>query len=125
MPMRRDEKEAAVEELRGTLEDVDVILLSDFTGMDVDTATEMRKRLYEASVTYRVVKNTLARRAFKNAGLDVLAKHLEGPNGLVLARGNPVEAAKILVDFEKKNDTPKITTGWIEENVVSADEMQY
>jgi len=124
MPMRRDQKEAAIEELMGTLKEYDVVLLSDFTGMNVEMATEMRKRLHKASVTYRVVKNTLARRAFEQVGLGELTEHLDGPNGLVLAKGDPVEAAKILVDFEKKNDTPKITTGWIEENVVSAAEIR-
>jgi large subunit ribosomal protein L10 len=124
MPMRKREKEAVVEELRGTLQEYDVILLSDFTGMNVETATEIRKRFHEASVTYRVVKNTLARRAFESAGLADLAGHLKGPNGLVLAKGDPIAAAQILVDFEKRNDTPKITTGWIEENVVTAAEIR-
>jgi len=124
MPMRRNQKAEVIEELTGLLEKSQVILLTDFTGMDVEAATEIRKRFHEASVTYRVVKNTLARRAFENAGLTDLAQHLDGPNGLALSEDDPVAAAKILVDFEKKNDTPKITTGWIEENVVTAAEIR-
>lgn len=124
MPMRRDKKEAVVEELTERLQSSSVILLSDFTGMDVETATEIRRRFREASVTYRVVKNTLARMALENAGFNDLIGHVKGPNGLVLSESDPVSAAQILVEFEKKKDTPKITTGWVDDNVVTAAEIR-
>ena len=60
MPMMRAEKEARVEELTKFLEGNNVILLSDFTGLDVETGTEIRRRFREESVEFRVVKNTLA-----------------------------------------------------------------
>lgn len=124
MPKRKVQKEALVEEIAEQLANSSVIILSDFTGMDVETATEIRKRFREASVTYRVVKNTLARRALEQAGFSQLVEHVQGPNGMALAEGDPVSAAKILVDFEKKNDTPKIMTGWVEETVVTAAEIR-
>ncbi len=124
MPLRRQEKEALVEELAEQLARNQVVLLSDFTGMDVAAATEIRRRFREASVTYRVVKNTLARRAFEKAGFGALVEYLEGPNGLVLAETDPVAAAKILVEFERKKDTPKIRTGWVESKIITAAEIR-
>jgi large subunit ribosomal protein L10 len=124
MPMQKNRKKAIVEELTGELGKHNIILLSDFTGMDVETATEIRKRFREASVEYRVVKNTLARRALVDAGFEILAERLGGPNSMVMADDDPSEAAKILVEFEKKKSTPKITTGWVDDSIVTAAEIR-
>jgi large subunit ribosomal protein L10 len=124
MPMRKEQKAVIIEELTERLKESSVILLSDFTGMNTETATEIRKRFREASVTYRVVKNTLARRALKDAGFSELVDKVKGPNGVAMSGSDPVSAAKILVEFEKKGDTPKITTGWIDANVVTAADIR-
>ncbi len=124
MPLTRSQKEARVEELAKRFEGKTVVILSDFTGMDVETATEIRRRFREASVEYRVVKNTLALRAAEKAGLGKLAESLTGPNGIVLSNGDPVAPAKILVEFEKKNDTPKIRAGWVDATLMTAAEIR-
>ena len=120
MPMRKSEKEARVEEIAELLEGKEVVILSDFTGMDVATATEMRSRFREASVSCRVVKNTLAVRAAERVGLSELVHDLSGPNAFVVTEDDPVAPAKILVEFEKKYKTPTITRGWIESSIVTA-----
>jgi len=122
--MERQEKLKAVEALAKKLEGKDVLLLSDFTGMNVEVATELRARFREASVDFTVVKNTLARRAFEAAGFPELAEQLTGPNAIALSVGDPVAPAKILVEFEKKRKTPTITRGWIESASVSAVEIR-
>lgn len=122
--MQRQEKEARVEELAEQLKGKGVILLSDFTGMDVATATEIRRQFREVSVEYRVVKNTLARLAAKQAGYEELVSHLEGPNAVVLTDGDPAAAAKILAEFEKKNKTPQIRMGLIDSNIVTAGQIR-
>lgn len=122
--MRKEQKKASVEELTKAFEGVSVVLMSDFSGMDVETATEIRRRFREASVEFRVVKNTLARRAAQNAGMEELAEHLTGPNALVLAENDPAPAAKILAEFEKKKSTPKITSGWIDATMMTAAEVR-
>ena len=124
MPMRKQQKEAVVEELAEQLKKHSVILLTDFTGMDVATATEIRERFREASVSYRVVKNSLAKLALKQVGKDDLAEHLSGPNGVVMTDSDPAEAAKILVEFEKKKDTPKVGVGWVDAGVMTAADIR-
>jgi large subunit ribosomal protein L10 len=124
MPMRKEQKEAIVEELAEQLGKNSVLLLTDFTGMDVETAAEIRERFRGASVTYRVVKNTLARRALKKIGRDALIEHLSGPNGVVMAESDPTEAAKIIVEFEKKKDTPKVGAGWVDAGVMTAADIR-
>jgi large subunit ribosomal protein L10 len=124
MPLTRAEKEARVENLRKRLEGKNVVLLGDFTGMDVATATEMRQRLRDVSVEYAVVKNSLARRAAEEAGLGSLVEFMTGPNGFVMTEGDAAEAAKIMVEFEKTRKTPQIRTGLIDDALVSAADIR-
>jgi large subunit ribosomal protein L10 len=124
MPMRKQQKAAVIEELTERFRGHSVIFLSDFTGMDVETATEIRRRFRDASVSFAVVKNTLARRALEEAGHGDLVEFMTGPNALVMAESDPVEAAKILVEFEKKKDTPKIKTGRVDANLMTAAQIR-
>ena len=124
MPRTREQKEAAVDALVTEIEEHSIVLLSDFTGMNVETATEIRRRFREESVKFRVVKNSLAKRALEQIGAADLAQHLTGPNAVVLSESDPIAPAKILVEFEKKNDTPKIRTGWVDANIVTAAEIR-
>jgi large subunit ribosomal protein L10 len=124
MPLTRSQKEAKVERLTKRLENKNVVLLGDFTGMDVATATEMRQRFREASVEFAVVKNTLARRAAEDVGLSKLIGLLKGPNGFVMSQGDAAIAAKIMVEFEKTKKTPQIRTGLIDDIVYDASEIR-
>lgn len=118
------QKEARVEELKKQLMSKSSVLLGDFTGMDVATATEMRQRLREASVEYRVVKNSLAKLAMEEAGFSALTEHMSGPNGFVMTDGDAAIAAKIMVEFEKNKKTPRIRTGIIDAAVVTAADIR-
>jgi large subunit ribosomal protein L10 len=124
MPLTKKQKEAAVDELARAIEAHSVILLSDFTGLNVETATEIRRRFREESVKFRVVKNTLAKLALERIGAHDLVQHLTGPNALVLSKSDPVAPAKILLEFEKKGDTPKIRTGWVDASIMTAAEIR-
>lgn len=124
MPLTRSQKEARVEELKKQLTSKSTVLLGDFTGMDVATATEMRQRLREASVEYRVVKNSLAKLAMEEAGFSALTEHMTGPNGFVMTDGDAAIAAKIMVEFETSKKTPQIRTGIIDAAVVTAADIR-
>jgi len=124
MPLTRAQKEARVEELKKQLESKTSVLLGDFTGMDVATATEIRQRFREAKVEYRVVKNTLAKLAMKEMGFSALADHLKGPSGFVMTDGDAAAAAKIMVEFEKSNKTPSIKAGFMDSAMISPAEIR-
>ena len=124
MPLTRSQKEASLEEFKKQLASKSSLLLGDFTGMDVATATEMRRRMREASVEYRVVKNSLAKLAMEEAGFGALTEHVTGPNGFVMTDGDVAAAAKIMVEFEKDKTTPRIRAGIIDAAVVTAAEIR-
>jgi large subunit ribosomal protein L10 len=124
MPLTRAQKEARVRDLKKQLESKTSILLGDFTGMDVTTSTEIRQRFREASVEYRVVKNTLARLAMEETGFGDLARDMSGPNGFVMTDGDAAVAAKIMVEFEKTKKTPQIRFGLIDAALVTASDIR-
>ena len=124
MPLTRLQKEARVEELTKQLTSKSSVLVGDFTGMDVATATEMRRKMREASVEYRVVKNSLAKLAMEEAGFGALMEHMTGPNGFVMTDGDAAVAAKIMVEFEKTRKTPQIRMGMIDAAIVTAADIR-
>jgi len=124
MPLTREQKKARVEELKKQLESKTSVLLGDFTSMDVATATEIRQRFREASVEYRVVKNSLAKLAMEEMGFSALTEHMTGPNGFVMTEGDAAVAAKIMVEFERAKKTPQIRTGLIDSAIVTPAEIR-
>ncbi len=97
--MARPDKVAVVEDVAERLERSNAAVLTEFRGLSVDDLAELRRRLREEDATYRVVKNTLTRRAAERAGLDIPDDLLTGPTALTFCDGDPVAAAKVLRKF--------------------------
>ena len=102
--MKLDDKKRVTEELSEQLKASGTIYLTDFTGLTVKAMTEFRSKLREEGVGYRVVKNTLAKRALEDLDLPDLNQHLEGPTGLIFSETDPVAPAKAVTDFAREND---------------------
>ncbi|HID95434.1 MAG TPA: 50S ribosomal protein L10 [Candidatus Latescibacteria bacterium] len=116
--MIREEKRKMVDQLAEIISTAKGIYLTDFTGLDVASITELRRRLKEASASYRVVKNTLARLAVEKAGRVELKEFLDGPTGIVHTRSDPLAPAKCLVELVKRNQRPKIKSGFVEGQIL-------
>ena len=100
-----------IEILRDTgerIRDVRGIYLADFSGMSVEKLSLLRKRCRAQQVQFRVIKNTLLKRAFHARGITELDAFLEGPTGLVFSPVNEMSPAKILADFAKEHERPRI-----------------
>lgn len=113
--MRLEDKQRVTEELHEQLKENGTIYLTDFTGLTVKAVTEFRSRLREEGLGYRVVKNTLMRRALEGTDLPDLSEHLEGPTALVFSESDPVAPAKVLKEFAKEHDDrPVVKIGIID-----------
>ena len=99
--MAREDKEKQVQELTEIFKRAKSVYLTDFKGLDVNRTTELRKKFREQAVEYRVVKNTLAQLAAKNAGYDMLLEYLTGPTGMAFGITDPIVPARILSEFAK------------------------
>jgi len=105
-------------ELKEKLGGAKALYYTDFTGLNVKSMTELRRRLRKQGVEYVVIKNTLALRAVNESGL--VGERLKGPTGLVVAK-DPVAAAKVLSDFAKENDKrPAVKGGLFDGRAVDA-----
>ena len=122
--MNRSEKAQVIENLSQRVGEAKCLYLTDFTGLDVASMTELRARLSGAEVEYVVVKNTLARRALEDGPYAELSEHLEGPNAFAMSTADVVNAAKILTEFAEEREKPSIKAGAIEGRVVSIDEIR-
>jgi large subunit ribosomal protein L10 len=124
MKATKTQKQETVTTLAGRLKRSPTVYVTDFTGLNVAKVTELRRRLRAAGVEYVVVKNTLARRALDAAAVPALSEHLAGPTALVLAGRDPVGAAKVLADFAKENEKPKVRVGLVEGKALSPDQVK-
>jgi large subunit ribosomal protein L10 len=123
--MRFEEKQQVAEELATQLRDVDTIFLTDFTGLGVKEITEFRAKVRDGGLEYRVVKNTLTRRAIEGLELDALDEHLVGPTALLLGGSDPVAPAKIIRDFAKEHDSrPVVKIALIGRQVVTPSNVE-
>jgi large subunit ribosomal protein L10 len=118
----RTEKKEIVKELKDKLLATKGAVLTNYRGLTVAMDTKMRRKLREAGVEYRVVKNTMTRIAAHDAGIDGLDKYLEGPTAIALSETDPVVPAKVLADFirENKLQALEIKAGLVEGKVVDA-----
>ena len=121
--MLRPEKEKCVQELAEKFQKAQGIYLADFTGLDVATITELRRKLRGASVEFKVVKNTLARLAVDQAGVSELKDFLEGPICLAFGYDDPIVPARLLVEFARKHERPEIRSGFLEGRILTLDEI--
>ncbi len=106
--MPTPQKEAVLKDTTQRIADVRGIYLADFTGMTVESLSLLRKRCREQGVQFRVIKNTLLKRAFNERGIMELDVHLVGPTGLVFSKDNEMAPAKILSDFAKEFEKPRV-----------------
>jgi large subunit ribosomal protein L10 len=101
MAVTRADKTAAVETLEGMFRGAEVAILVDYKGINVPQVTELRSQLRKAKSSYKVVKNSLAKRALKGTSYETLASHFEGTTAVAYTNGDPVLLAKTLTTFMK------------------------
>lgn len=124
MPRTLEQKKAVVAGLREDLAGAETLLLTDFTGLDVEAMTELRSRLREEGIGYRVAKNTLMHFAVEELDLPGLDEYLQGPTGVVLGSSDPVVPAKIIKEFAKDHDDrPAVKIGVVDRRLVSAGDV--
>ena len=109
--MNRMEKTQEVEDLKVLFGDAQLTVLTEYSGLDVEAMTSLRRTLRKVETGYRVVKNTLARRATAETDAEVLQQHFNGPVGVAFANEDPTAAAKALTEFAKDNDAFNIRAG--------------
>ncbi len=122
--MPKTEKIERVAELKAGIDGSDALLLTEYRGLTVSDITELRRSLAEGGTKFAVVKNTLMQRAAADAAIDDLEPMLEGPTAVAFIAGDPVAAAKKVVEAAKKFPTLILKGGYMDGKVLSADEAK-
>lgn len=122
--MLRTEKTEKIAELKELFDKSTSFFVTDYQGLDVPTLTVLRKELRDNKVKYLVAKNTLIRLAAKEAGIEGIDEHLNGPTAIAFATEDASVAAKILYESTKKHDLPRFKIFCVEGQLHQADEIK-
>ena len=121
--MRREEKAQYIENLQSALSTAQVIVTTRFQGIGVEDLNELRSQLRASGASYKVVKNTLLRRAVNDTDMAPISDGLKGPVALAFNDSNAVETAKALKAFNKTNKLLVIEGGLLSGRTISADDI--
>ena len=123
--MERQQKNETIARLRADIGRSQSVLFVDYTGLTVAEAENFRKQLRAAKIGYVVTKNTFLTKAVANTPYAPVAKVLKGtPTGVVFGFNDPIQAAKVTVDFAKECAHLKIKGGILENGALNADQAQ-
>ena len=120
MSLNRKEKAVVIEEVAAVVATAQSIIIAEYRGLDVASATVLRKTARESGVYLRVLKNTLVRRAVDGTPFADLSSQFTGPLMYAIST-DPVSAAKVLASFAKTNDKLVIAGGALPNNVLTTD----
>ena len=109
--MKIEEKKAIVQDLSEKLSKSKVVIVTDYKGLNVEEINDLRRKLAEAHIEYKVVKNTLLIRAAKGTEVELIEKGFKGPSAIALSYDNPVAPAKVLTAFAKEHAALEIKIG--------------
>ena len=99
-------KAPIVDEIKGYAEQAQAVVVVDYRGLTVEQDTQLRKKLREAGVVYKVYKNTYAKRAFEGTDYAQLDVNLDGPSAFAFGIEDATAPARVLAEFAKK--APKL-----------------
>src|SRR5215204_4437011 len=123
MAVTRAEKTTELESLAGAFKGNDVAILIDYKGINVPQVTQLRIDLRKAKASYKVVKNSLARRALKGTPFEPLAEQFEGMTAVAYSKEDPVALAKALTTFMKNAPTLKIKAAVVHGQTIEGAEV--
>ena len=123
MAVTRADKEQELQDLTAALRSAETAILVDYRGLNVPQATELRRQLRAAHAHYRVVKNTLARRAIADTPFAGFEPHLVGTNAIAYTDDDAVVVAKTLTTFKKVAPTLSVKVAVIQGQEIKPSEF--
>jgi large subunit ribosomal protein L10 len=117
------EKKRITQDLNERFAKAAVVIVTDYKGLDVDAINDLRRRLRQAEVEYKVVKNSLLVRASQDTDIAKIRETFKGPSAIALSYSDPIAPAKILTEFAKDHDVFKIKIGIADGKVLELKEI--
>ena len=117
-------KETSENRIKNTLKDCNAVFIVKYSGVSSPDLSSLRLSLRTTNAELFVVKNSVARRALKGAGLESIVKGIEGPCGLVFVKDEPVAASKNLCNFSKDHEALKLEGGSMQEKTLEKKDIE-
>jgi len=117
-------KETSENRIKNTFKESKGLIIVKYSGVASPDMSGLRKTLKAGGSDLFVVKNSIARRAMKELGLDELIKSIESPCGLIFFRDEPVGISKILCDFHKEHEKLVLEGGFLEAKVLTSKDIE-
>ena len=122
--MNRSDKEAIVAEVAERASRAAAMYFADFTGLTVEEETELRREFRKAGIEYRVVKNTLAKKALERvSGYDRVYDKLVGPTGIAFSYDDVIAPARIIKKFNEKSGKFTLKAAVLEKQVFDGSQL--
>lgn len=123
--MQLNEKKEMVGELHAKMAKATIAVLAQYKNIDAEATVNLRKKLRDAKVDYKVVKNTLAKHAAKGTALEKLSSKMEGPSAVILGYEDVVSPAKLLQEIlREQGDKLVVKAGVVEGNLIDAEGLK-
>jgi large subunit ribosomal protein L10 len=123
MAVTRASKVEELQDLERSFKGTESAILVDYKGLKVPEVTELRRQVHKVKASYKVVKNTLARRALKGTTFEPLSEHFAGTTAVAYAGDDPVALAKVLTTFAKTAPALKIKAAVVQGRQIKAAEV--
>ena len=121
--MQKAEKHEFVKSFNSTLKEKDFLVVAHYKGLTVSEMSSLRVKVKSTNSTFKVAKNTLAKRAIKDTNFEILEKFFVGPTSVVFSN-DPVSTSKAMVDFSKDNENLKILGGAMDGKELSIEDIK-
>jgi large subunit ribosomal protein L10 len=123
MAVTRAQKQEELTELQSAFKGTESAILVDYRGLNVPQVTDLRRQLRGAKATYKVIKNTLAKRAVKGTAFEPLGDHFVGTTAIAYTANDPVLLAKTLTTFAKTAPSLQIKAAVVQGRAIKAAEV--
>jgi len=124
--LNRAEKEEQVADFKDKFGRATSVFVADYRGLTVKQSNELRRELRgdaPEESEFLIAKNSLLKLAVADSEVSSISEHFRGPSAIAVTYGDPVRVAKVLVDFQKKNDVFEIKGGFLDGNALGAEEV--
>jgi len=109
--LKLEDKKRIAQDLKERFDKSKVIIVTDYKGLNVTSINALRRKLREADVEYKVVKNSLLIRAAADTDVAQLNEYFKGPSAIAISYDDPVAPAKVLTEFAKESKALEIKAG--------------
>ena len=116
-------KKQEVTKLAERFKKANIILLTDYRGINAEDVTKLRKELGNVEAEYSVIKNNIIRRAFEEMGIKDFEEKLVGPTAVITCESDYLATSKVIYNFIKENDYYTLKAGMIEGEVKTKEEI--